>query len=433
MMVLPPPKPSPPPTTSGLGRPDASRWRGAWARYGPPPQATSTAGWALLPLRAFLGGTFAFAGLQKLANPGFFDKSNPTSIQAQLASAARVSPIHALVAHLTGHAVLVGVVIALGEVAVGTATLVGFWSRVAAVGGMLLSFCLFLTVSFHSSPYYTGSDIVFVFAWTPLLVAGAGGVLSVDAVVRDAARARGGAAPATLVPVSFETVRKVCGSYDAGTCRAMSGAPCEPVPCPYLRKGLGTERRVVQGDAGRRAFTLQGVSAAAVAALAMAGSGLAAGLGRLASGKSRQAATPVLSTATSTTAGPSATTATTGVSSDTTSASSTPTTTQSKPAGTPIGPASAVPVGGAASFQVPRTGDPGVVVQPVAGTFAAFDVVCPHQGCVVAYSTSAAKFICPCHGSQFNGKTGAVENGPATSGLGRIRIKEGPDGQLYVT
>jgi thiosulfate dehydrogenase [quinone] large subunit len=27
--------------------------------------------WALVPLRAFLGFTFCFAGLQKLANPGF--------------------------------------------------------------------------------------------------------------------------------------------------------------------------------------------------------------------------------------------------------------------------------------------------------------------------------------------------------------------------
>jgi len=29
-------------------------------------------GWVLLPLRAFLGFTFCYAGLQKLANPDFF-------------------------------------------------------------------------------------------------------------------------------------------------------------------------------------------------------------------------------------------------------------------------------------------------------------------------------------------------------------------------
>jgi thiosulfate dehydrogenase [quinone] large subunit len=37
---------------------------------------------------------------------------------------------------------------------------------------------LFLTVSFHSSPYYTGADVVFAFAWTPLLLADSGSVLS---------------------------------------------------------------------------------------------------------------------------------------------------------------------------------------------------------------------------------------------------------------
>jgi thiosulfate dehydrogenase [quinone] large subunit len=433
MVVLPQTNHNPRPGIVGPVRPDGSRWREAWARYGPPGHATSMAGWALLPLRLFLGGTFTFAGLQKLANPGFFDKSNPTSIQSQLASAARVSPIHALVAHLASHAVLLGVVIALAEVAVGVATVVGLWSRVAAVGGMALSFCLFLTVSFHSSPYYTGSDIVFVFAWVPLLVAGAGGVLSLDAILRDVARARSGAAPATLVPVLFETVQKVCGVYDAGTCRALAGAPCAPAPCPYLHKGLGTAGLQAQGDIDRRSFTLHGIGLAAVTGVGIAAAGLAAGLGRLAGGKSHQPTSPVLSTATSTTAGPSATTDTTGAAGGTTSASTTPTTTQGKPAGTAIGPASAVPVGGSASFQAPSSGDPAVVVQPEAGTFAAFDVVCPHQGCVVAYSAPDKTFICPCHGSQFNGRTGAVLNGPATQGLGRIRVKEGPDGQLYVT
>ena len=47
---------------------------------------------ALLPLRAFLGFTFCFAGLQKLANPGFFDAASPVSIQSQLAGAARFTP-----------------------------------------------------------------------------------------------------------------------------------------------------------------------------------------------------------------------------------------------------------------------------------------------------------------------------------------------------
>ena len=49
----------------------------------------------LLPLRAFLGFTFCFAGLQMLANPQFFDAADPASIRAQLAGAARRSPVDA--------------------------------------------------------------------------------------------------------------------------------------------------------------------------------------------------------------------------------------------------------------------------------------------------------------------------------------------------
>lgn len=103
-----------------------------------------------------------------------------------------------------------------------------------------------------------------------------------------------------------------------------------------------------------------------------------------------------------------------------------------KPAGTRIGAAASVPVGGSATFQDPRSGDPGIIVHPDAGTFAAFDAVCPHEGCIVAYSPPAGRFICPCHGSQFNGKTGDVLQGPAPRGLGRIPVEESA-GELYVT
>lgn len=150
------------------------------ARSDPQPAVATldTARFALLPLRAFLGFTFCFAGLQKLANPGFFNAHNPASIQAQLAAAVRHSPIHALLSPLTHQAVVIGLVMAFGELAVGLGTLAGLLSRVAALGGVMISFSLFLTVSFHSNPYYTGSDIVFVFAWLPLVLAGGGRLLS---------------------------------------------------------------------------------------------------------------------------------------------------------------------------------------------------------------------------------------------------------------
>ena len=105
----------------------------------------------------------------------------------------------------------------------------------------------------------------------------------------------------------------------------------------------------------------------------------------------------------------------------------------SHPAGTAIGPAKDVPVGGAASFTDPRTGDPSIVIQAKAGKFVAFDAVCPHAGCTVGYDQAAAVIVCPCHGSQFNAATGAVESGPAATGLTPITIAEGGNGQLYAT
>jgi thiosulfate dehydrogenase (quinone) large subunit len=410
-----------------------------WARYGPPPRATRLTGWAILPLRLFLGGTFTFAGLQKLANPGFFDASNPTSIQAQMASAARVSPIHVLVAHLQHVAVLIGVLISLGELAVGVATLVGLWSRVAAGGGMLLSFSLFLTVSFHSSPYYTGSDIVFLFAWVPLLIAGAGGVLSVDAVLADVARQELGAGSSTVVALPFDVVQQVCGVYDHGSCRAQAGAPCGPMACPYLQGRFRSRPAVDPDQIDRRTFSLRAMAAAGLAALGLLLAGLTAALGRAAGG-TKSSSSPQLGgsksisgAASSSTSAPGKSTSGTASQSTGSSTSQAPGATVAAPSGQAIGAASAVPVGGSASFTDPSSGDPSLVVQPDAGTFVAFDAVCPHEGCIVAYSSSARRFICPCHGSQFNGRTGAVLQGPAPHGLTRIKIQEGSNGQLYVT
>ncbi len=61
----------------------------------------------------------------------------------------------------------------------------------------------------------------------------------------------------------------------------------------------------------------------------------------------------------------------------------------------------------------------------------AFDAVCPHAGCTVGYSSAARLIVCPCHGSQFDPTTGAVEVGPAPHGLARIPVTKGSDGQLY--
>jgi thiosulfate dehydrogenase (quinone) large subunit len=131
--------------------------------------------------------------------------------------------------------------------------------------------------------------------------------------------------------------------------------------------------------------------------------------------------------------GGGATPATASVSSTTSGTGATTTTAAAaEPSGTAVGPASDVPVGGSASFTDPASGDPALVIQQTAGDFVAFDAVCPHAGCTVAYQAAARVIACPCHGSAFNARTGDVLNGPATSGLTSIKVTKGANGNLYV-
>jgi thiosulfate dehydrogenase [quinone] large subunit len=175
---------------------------------------------------------------------------------------------------------------------------------------------------------------------------------------------------------------------------------------------------VSEEEASRREVVLRGTVTAVTAAGGLILGGVAAGVGRLAGGtKSNSGATQL-------------TPAQSGSASATASSSSA---TGSHPAGTVVGLAKDVPVGGSASFTDPRTGDPSIVIQSTAGKFVAFDAVCPHAGCTVQYDQSSAVIACPCHGSQFNAATGAVEVGPAATGLTPITIAKDSNGQLYAT
>lgn len=405
-------------------RPDRPDRR--WLFWGPPPRPWNVAGWALLPLRAFLAFTFCFAGLQKLCNPDFFKAANPAGIQASLIAAERISPLHSLLGHLLRFAVPIGILIALGELAVGIGILLGLWTRVAAAGGVLLSLTLFLTVSFHASPYYTGADIVFVFAWLPLLVAGSGGVLSLDGVIAARARYEAGAGPPNAVSVPFSVVQEVCGNYDDDRCRARGGDPCDVVACPFLLHRQTVDLRH-PGAVERRTVVLGGAAVAAAGAAGLVVAGTSAAIGHAARGPSKfasgEATLPGPGGGSAKSGSPSATTPrTTGGSSSATPA----------PKGTKIGPASDVPVGGSAGFTDPASGDPGLALQLTKGDFVAYDAVCPHAGCTVGYSAGAKLIVCPCHGSEFDPTNGDVVQGPAPRGLRHIPIAEGGDGQLYV-
>jgi thiosulfate dehydrogenase [quinone] large subunit len=133
-----------------------------------------TPGLALLPLRLFLGITFVYAGVYKLSDAGFLHRGADTYIGDQLAGFAADTPGGPLLETFAlPYPVLAGVGVALVEIAVGLLAVVGRFTRAAAVGGLALSVVLFLTASWHTVPYFLGSDIVFVFAWLPFALVGA--------------------------------------------------------------------------------------------------------------------------------------------------------------------------------------------------------------------------------------------------------------------
>jgi thiosulfate dehydrogenase [quinone] large subunit len=399
--------------------PPVRRARGPERRLplGAPVRAWSLAEWALLPLRLFLGATFLVAGLQKLANPNFFRSQSPISIQAQLIAASHTSPIHALLIHLIGIAKPLGQIIAFSEIAIGAGVLLGLWTRIAAVGGALLSFGLFLTISFHASPYFTGADIVFFFAWMPFIVAGGGTKLSLDAWIANRAARHEGVASPELVAIPFATVQRICGNYHAGACAAREGLACDQAVCPVLlgdRAPLVT--RVSIDSVDRRAIVVGGVVAAGVGAAALIFGGAVADTGKMIGGaKLAKDATSQLKLPSDS---PTTIQPTTG-----------PTT--PVPNGTLLGSAKDVPNGHAASFTIPSSGDPGIVVHSN-GAYFAYDAVCPHAGCTVGYYPVNDLIVCPCHGSQFSVSTGAVLDGPSPHGLAKLKIVERSNGNLYL-
>ena len=397
----------------------------------------STPGWLLLPLRLFLGVTFVFAGLQKLADRHFFTASAPTSIQAQIRAFSRQSPLRGLLQGISGGAVIVGLVIAVAELAVGAGALAGLRTRAAAAGGALLSLLFLLTVSWHTRPYYYGADIVFLAAWMPLVIAGDGDVLSIDGLIRKRTRQELRLPPAGPVTIQFATVRQLCGAYNKGRCALRHHRPCDPDLCPVVRAQPSLPPPAA-AEFDRRVFLHRGAAIGVAAAAATGVGAIAAIAGRLlSSGGSGTPQPAVASGPPPTTSAPVPTEPATTVSTapPTRSAPSVPPTTAATapppPSGTPIGLASAVPAGRAASFTDPATGDPAFVVHTAAGRFVAFSAVCTHQGCEVQYSRSGL-FACPCHGAEFDAATGSVLRGPARTPLPSIPLTEGNDGRLYV-
>jgi thiosulfate dehydrogenase (quinone) large subunit len=350
---------------------------------------TSLAALMLAPLRLFLGITFVYAGIQKLTDPQFFTRNATGYIGRQITTFAAGSPIRGLLLNVAlPHATLLGSLVAWGELVIGIGALLGLLLRPASFFGAALSLLFFLSASWRVHPYFYGSDIVFLFAWLTLLLAGpiAGGWFALDT--------RLASWLATRVPPNaqerFERVAHV-----------VLGVQPPPVDAPVTRGKVsargGRGGRYVA--ATRRDF-LKGAFAGVATTL---GAVLAVTLFSKGGTSSAQPTQPAAPTATLGAGDAATATAGTG--------------------GTAIATVAQVPVNSATSFNLPSNGDPGVLVHLANGNFVAFDATCTHAGCPVQYDPSSKLLLCPCHGAAFDpSQSAAVVQGPTDIPLTSVAV-----------
>jgi thiosulfate dehydrogenase (quinone) large subunit len=322
---------------------------------------------ALVPLRVFLGGTFLYAGLDKLLDPSFLASSGAGSLVEQLHGFARDSPLAFLINAIALKVpLLVGLGMAGLEIAIGLGALAGWLFRLSAALGTAVALLFWLTASWATKPYFLGADLPYAAGWLTLALAGDGGAWTLERWlgVRDAPRPKGGYSRTALrkqAPVSAERRR-------------------------FLQMvGLAGATMLVAGPA----FVMGRIAAAA-----QSGTGLAS---------------TVVPTATA--------------SPDSTSAASASTTSR----GTLLARGSQLTPSSAVTATDPASGDPVLVIKLPSGSVVAYDAVCTHAGCTVDYDPGSVSMICPCHAAQFDPvHQGQVMGGPTDQALAPIAIRVDP-------
>lgn len=334
---------------------------------------------ALLPLRFFLGFTFVYAGLDKLLDPAFLDPSSPSGISAQLESFTRVSPLAPLIEMVALPApTAIGVLMALGEIAVGLGALTGILYRLSALGGAFISLTLFLTASWTVRPFYLGNDLPYIAGWITLAAAGSGGVLVLDPwLARRLTRFR---------------------QRRAGTVSVSDGGAAES---PGRRVFLSA---LVLGGATLILAALAGSLRWLFPASTSSGNIASPGATPQPSAGNGPAATPAASA-------PAATPAAAGGAS-------------SAALGPTVANVSDLAQASAIAFTDPASGDPAAIIKLSDGTFVAYDLICTHAGCPVTNWDSQRQYlVCPCHGATFDAAHGArVVSGPAPRPLAEIPL-----------
>ncbi len=342
---------------------------------GVPPRAPYL---ALLPLRLFLGAMLLYAGIDKFLDPAFLHTTGPGSIGQQLGVFTHASPLTPLIEIFAQPApVLVGVIIAVVEIAIGLGALTGLLYRASAGAGFALSIAFWLTASWTTRPMYYGPDLPYAFGWLTLAIAGSGGLY-------------------TIVPWFERLTGSEAASFDGF-------APVSGQRRAFLQVAALGAAAVAAGGTlgvlGRFFRTGNEIGMDASPAAASGGAAASASPAAVAGGP-----TPSPIAAASVDAGQGA-----------------------GGSGTTLATLSQLQKGHAYRFADPTTGDPAVLMRLANDHVVAYDAVCTHQGCTVGYDSASGLLLCPCHGAVFDPtQAGAVLSGPTNIPLTSLPLRVDP-------
>ena len=353
---------------------------------------------ALLPIRFFFGLTFLYAGIDKLADPSFLDPTATGGIVSQLHAFTRISPIGPLVGILEPFAVLVGLLVAIGEIGIGIGALTGLAFRLAAAGGAILSLTFWLTASWTTHPFYYGADLPYAFGWIALAIAGHGDLL-VPTLVAELGGDEDNL-PILRADGSISGRRAVLQAGVLASVAMIVGAASLP-----LRLFRGDDTGAI-ADGGNPSDGGTGDGS---------GNGSGDGSG---DGSGNGSSHPT---------DPSPEEPSEDPSDDPTAD---PTSTPFKATGLTVASIATVDRKGAVRIRIPANapsplpaGDPGIVAKLADGSYVCYDAVCTHEGCRVGWDPQDQVLLCPCHGAAFDPTdNGAVLGGPTNTPLQKLPI-----------
>lgn len=342
----------------------------------------ASVGVAAVVLRAFLGGTLLYSGLDKfIFDPRFLQADGVGSIGDTLrffvTAGGPLAPLVEAVA--LPQPVAIGVAMAFAQLLVGGSLLSGAWVRIGALLGAGISLTLALTASWGISPYYLGNDLPYLIGFLVLAALGDGGALRVGAPAQ-----RG---------------------YDPGR-RAVLASGASIFAVLFA---------LVLLDRTRLSSILTGGSASSGSP----------------SPSSGPSTSPEPSTSSPATAGPSASAPASSKPTQAPSPSSTPSASSGggSAAGTVINGGKGLGSGQALNFSA---GGTDAVLLKDGATYRAFERACTHQGTNVEWEQGSGTFYCNNHGARFS-STGAVVMGPAVIPLRPITVSVAADGTVTYT